>query len=128
MGLKKVTMAKTFSIEDLIDYEVERRLKRKAESGGDNISLNEIFKLIKMLIQLQREAQKHQQPQTPHTQTPQKQLNAENVVKSIEEAITMILNTYGDIPLSKVLDLLRQNREAVKSIIEQKLRSVQNGG
>jgi hypothetical protein len=124
-------MAKAFTLEDLIEYEVSKRLKGKAETGWGEM---DFFKAINSLLKLIKEIQKLQamQPQQPVPQPqpqpqPQEQkqginLDGKTIVQMIDNTINVILSTYGDIPLSEVKRILHENREALENLIEQQLK------
>lgn len=138
-------MAKGFTLDDIIEYEVEKRIKKKAEGGGAESMIEEHIgkflknpkKYIKMIKEIQEMSQSLQgeqgdnqksrsveQPQN-QTQTPQPNnedggntITLDTMISGIDKAITLIINQYGDIPVSSLQKTLRENPEAVKSMIE----------
>lgn len=119
-------MAKTFSLEDLIEYEVKKRLGEKEEGGGD-FDLDGLMKLLKMLIKLREmelKATTAIKPQAQPKPQPQPQpikLNPDDVINSVSQLMDFIITNYGDIPLSEVKKIMEQNREAIRGLIAQKL-------
>jgi hypothetical protein len=126
MGLRRVIMAKTFSLEDLIEYEVNKRVGEKEEGGGD-FDLGRLMKLLKMLIKLREmelkatTAIKPQAQPKPQPQPQPTKLNPDDVINSVLQLINFIITNYGDIPLSEVKKLMEQKREVIKGLIAQKL-------
>lgn len=121
-------MAKTFSLEDLIEYEVNKRVGEKEEGGGD-FDLGGLMKLLKMLIKLREmelkatTAIKPPKPQ-PQPQPTKLKLNPDDVINSVLQLIDFIITNYGDVPLSEVKKIMEQNREVIKGLIAQKLEGV----
>lgn len=121
-------MAKTFTLEDLIEYEVNKRVGEKEEGGGD-FDLGGLMKLLKMLIKLREmelkatTAIKPPKPQ-PQPQPTKLKLNPDDVINSVLQLIDFIITNYGDVPLSEVKKIMEQNREVIKGLIAQKLEGV----
>lgn len=122
-------MAKTFSLDDLIEFEVNKRLGEKDEGGGE-FGLSGLMKLLKMLIKLRElelKATTAIKPQAQPKPQPQPQpikLNPDDVINSVLQLTDFIITNYGDIPLSEVKKLIEQNREIIKGLIAQKLGGV----
>lgn len=116
-------MAKTFSLEDLIEYEVNKRVGEKEEGGGD-FDLGGLMKLLKMLIKLREmelKATTAIKPPKPQPQPTKLKLNPDDVINSVLQLIDFIITNYGDVPLSEVKKIMEQNREVIKGLIAQKL-------
>lgn len=117
-------MAKTFSLEDLIEYEVNKRVGEKEEGGGD-FDLGGLMKLLKMLIKLREmelKATTAIKPQAQPKPQPQPQpTKPDDIINSVSQLMDFIITNYGDVPLSEVKKIMEQNREVIKGLIAQKL-------
>lgn len=114
-------MAKTFSLDDLIEYEVNKRV---GEKEGD-FDLGGLMKLLKMLIKLREMELKATTAIKPQAQPkPQPKLNPDDVINSVLQLIDFIIVHHGDIQLSEVKKIMEQNRETIKGLIAQKLEGV----
>lgn len=122
-------MAKTFSLEDIIEYEVKRRLNEKGEEETLTgvLDLKGFIKILQYLIKLKEMELKHAQitakAENNAESKQQAGINPDTVVNTIIEAIDFVLNNYGDVKISEVREIVINNKEMLKTIIAQRLRA-----
>jgi len=121
-----------FTLEDIIEYEVERRLKKKEGVSGGDFDLKELFQLIKFFVKLKSEFSGLIPQQQSNLGVPQdvkivekvvekpakSQITGEQIYEAIMQMLAMIKQVYGDIPISKVQEMVEAHRNQIIEMID----------